>query len=117
MAGYVAKARHRQMIVDKCDKIVFFSLEASEEVLLERLEKRKKHFFGAKTLHKALQAHDPLTQKHYVIDAKKPVDEISIYHPSNKRAIVDSVSGKLETIDLTKEGTLDEKRNSIDRSV
>lgn len=80
------REKDRKKIVESIPNTYLFKLDASFEVLRNRLKQRKDHFFNEEILKKAFEKEEPISIKHFKIDVDRPV-----------KAIVEDIKGKINT--------------------
>jgi carbohydrate kinase (thermoresistant glucokinase family) len=76
ISAYIAKERHRNLIKKSCNSIVFFYLNAPEEILIERLKSRKGHFLGENYWKHIMSTFEATREDYIIIDATKTPDEV-----------------------------------------
>ena len=70
------REKDRKKIVDRIPNSHIFKLDASFEVLKNRLKNRKDHFFNEDILKKAFEKEEPIKIKHFKINVDRPIDTI-----------------------------------------
>ena len=70
------REKDRKKIIDTIPNTHIFKLDASFEVLKNRLKSRKDHFFNEEILKKAFEKEEPISIKHFKIDVDRPIDTI-----------------------------------------
>ena len=70
------REKDRKKIVDTIPNTHLFKLDASFEVLKNRLKQRKDHFFNEEILKKAFEKEEPISIKHFIINVDRPIEAI-----------------------------------------
>ncbi|NHI94167.1 MAG: AAA family ATPase [Candidatus Lokiarchaeota archaeon] len=70
------REKDRKKIVDTIPETYMFKLDATFEVLKNRLKNRKDHFFNEEILRKAFEKEEPILIDHFKINVNRSIEEI-----------------------------------------
>ncbi|NQV87972.1 MAG: AAA family ATPase [Parcubacteria group bacterium] len=73
----IPRERQREMVYENFPNAIFINLDIPLEVLKQRLQNRKDHFFSIETLEKAFNNNEKILIKHFDVDATQSINNVT----------------------------------------